>query len=260
MSQVHNYKKDLKIESPDIAIVFLRVLEYYSGILILTTNRVGEFDEAVKSRIHVSMYYKELDRASTLKIWRMNLDRLNRENKKPAPARKIEFDTEEIMEFARGHWRDGHRWNGRQIKNAFQTAIALAEWDASDSPNACPGDIAHLETKHFKDVAIASARFDQYLLKVREERSEQMQARELGIRRDDWNETGIQTASGVTFPKYKATRRRQDEDFESADEYGDRGYDSDARNKERDERDYRRQRSNRNEPRKISVANLYGDE
>ena len=30
--------------------VFLRVLEYYEGILILTSNRVGTFDEAFKSQ------------------------------------------------------------------------------------------------------------------------------------------------------------------------------------------------------------------
>lgn len=28
--------------------VFLRVLEYYDGILILTSNRVGTFDEAIR--------------------------------------------------------------------------------------------------------------------------------------------------------------------------------------------------------------------
>lgn len=31
--------------------VFLRVLEYYEGILILTSNRIGTFDEAFKSRV-----------------------------------------------------------------------------------------------------------------------------------------------------------------------------------------------------------------
>jgi SpoVK/Ycf46/Vps4 family AAA+-type ATPase len=36
--------------------VFLRVLEFYSGILFLTTNRVGTIDEAFKSRIHISLY------------------------------------------------------------------------------------------------------------------------------------------------------------------------------------------------------------
>ncbi|KAK6222191.1 hypothetical protein QIS74_04446 [Colletotrichum tabaci] len=35
--------------------VFLRALEYYDGILILTTNRVGTFDEAFKSRIQLAL-------------------------------------------------------------------------------------------------------------------------------------------------------------------------------------------------------------
>lgn len=37
--------------------VFLRVLEYYNGLLFLTTNRVGSIDQAFKSRIHLSLYY-----------------------------------------------------------------------------------------------------------------------------------------------------------------------------------------------------------
>ncbi|CEN62310.1 Putative AAA family ATPase [Aspergillus calidoustus] len=37
--------------------VFLRVLEYYSGILFLTTNRVGNMGEAFESRIHINLYY-----------------------------------------------------------------------------------------------------------------------------------------------------------------------------------------------------------
>lgn len=34
--------------------VLLRVLEYYEGILILTTNRMRTFDIAVQSRIRMS--------------------------------------------------------------------------------------------------------------------------------------------------------------------------------------------------------------
>lgn len=44
-------KADLKRNA--LVSVFLRVLEYYAGILFLTTNRVGTFDEAFKSRIHM---------------------------------------------------------------------------------------------------------------------------------------------------------------------------------------------------------------
>ena len=46
--------------------VFLRMLEYYSGILFLTTNRVGTMDEAFKSRIHISLYCKSTSKCSTL--------------------------------------------------------------------------------------------------------------------------------------------------------------------------------------------------
>lgn len=39
-----------------IVSVFLRMLEYYKGLLFLTTNRVGAFDEAFKSRVHISLF------------------------------------------------------------------------------------------------------------------------------------------------------------------------------------------------------------
>jgi len=41
-----------------IVSVFLRMLEYYTGFLFLTFNRVGTFDEAFKSRIRISLYYE----------------------------------------------------------------------------------------------------------------------------------------------------------------------------------------------------------
>lgn len=48
-------KQDMKRNA--LVSVFLRVLEYYNGLLFLTTNRVGTIDEAFKSRIHLSLYY-----------------------------------------------------------------------------------------------------------------------------------------------------------------------------------------------------------
>lgn len=74
--------------------VFLRVLEYYDGLLFLTTNRVGTLEyvlfpvilsvpiklywcstpdkadmlnsEAFRSRIHLSLYYPALDQQQTM--------------------------------------------------------------------------------------------------------------------------------------------------------------------------------------------------
>ncbi|KAI4178841.1 MAG: hypothetical protein LQ346_007337 [Caloplaca aetnensis] len=140
--------------------VFLRVLEFYSGILFLTTNKVGHFDEAFKSRIHVSLYYPALDKRSTLKIWKMNLERLSKSKK------ALHTEADEIYEYAKKHYKELYRkgkttWNGRQIKNAFQTAIALAEFDA----NKAQGKPV-LTLEHFKVVAQASEDFDDYLSRL----------------------------------------------------------------------------------------------
>ncbi|EEU35307.1 uncharacterized protein NECHADRAFT_78309 [Fusarium vanettenii 77-13-4] len=58
--------------------VFLRVLEYYTGILFLTTNRIGDFDEAFASRVQMSLYYPELDEEKTLKVSATCVRRLSR--------------------------------------------------------------------------------------------------------------------------------------------------------------------------------------
>ncbi|PNP44641.1 hypothetical protein THARTR1_11016 [Trichoderma harzianum] len=99
----------------------------------------------------------------------------------------VRFNRKEIEEYARKHWKStskGTRWNGRQIKNAFQTAIALADWDHVESTggNLHP-DGPLLKVEHFKKVAQASAHFDNYLIKVR--KTDEQRAREHDIRRDD---------------------------------------------------------------------------
>ena len=159
-------KTDLKRNA--IVSVFLRVLEYYSGILFLTTNRVGAFDQAFRSRIHMSLFYPRIEEDATIKIWEMNIDR----------AREIwgdrlsidESDREGILKFASKHYRELAKsettWNGRQIRNAFQTAIALAEWDAYQGQLKFKSTAPlkpRLEPVNFEKVAKASRHFDAYL-------------------------------------------------------------------------------------------------
>ena len=159
-------KTDLKRNA--IVSVFLRVLEYYSGILFLTTNRVGAFDQAFRSRIHMSLFYPRIEEDATIKIWEMNIDR----------AREIwgdnlsidEPDRKGILKFASKHYRELAQsettWNGRQIRNAFQTAIALAEWDAHQGQVKYKSPVPlkpRLEPEHFEKVAKASKHFDAYL-------------------------------------------------------------------------------------------------
>ena len=69
--------------------IVFRLLEYYDGILILTTNRVGTFDEAFKSRIHLALRYDRLNEKQRAGIWRNLLNMLKDRTRDLAEAVKI---------------------------------------------------------------------------------------------------------------------------------------------------------------------------
>ncbi|KAF3762779.1 hypothetical protein M406DRAFT_45563, partial [Cryphonectria parasitica EP155] len=113
--------------------VFLRMLEYYNGILFLTTNRPGVIDEAVKSRVHLSLLYDALNLDQTRAIFMQNIAQLQAiERKRAAALKEAEMDIfeKEILSFVEEQWSshtsDVGRWNGRQIRNAFSIAASLA--------------------------------------------------------------------------------------------------------------------------------------
>jgi hypothetical protein len=114
-----------------LLVVFLHQLEYYYGILFLTTNRVGVIDEAFKSRVHVSLAYPTIKAQETKEICERILNRIEKENETAAIKRK--FDSNALFEFASQHYETHKKtdtsWNGRQIGNAFQLAIALGHHD-----------------------------------------------------------------------------------------------------------------------------------
>ncbi|PGH00126.1 hypothetical protein AJ79_08309 [Helicocarpus griseus UAMH5409] len=96
--------------------IFLRLLEYFQGILFLTTNRVETFDDAFQSRIHVALRYGELTPKAKRTVWKMFLDKVRtKEGVEVAKFTEKDYDA-----LAR------HNLNGRQIKNSVRTAQALA--------------------------------------------------------------------------------------------------------------------------------------
>ncbi|KAJ5776265.1 uncharacterized protein N7511_001276 [Penicillium nucicola] len=150
------------IKRNSLVSVFLRVLEYFSGVIILTTNRVGEFDEAFRSRIHICLYYPKLEQDQTKEIWDMNIQRIKKSNL------EIDIDERKIKRYVDEHWkknakRPTRRWNGRQIKNAFQTAIALANWDFFEEGNTSGLERPRITVDHFRHVAKITAHFDDYI-------------------------------------------------------------------------------------------------
>ncbi|CAI7636579.1 unnamed protein product [Penicillium discolor] len=95
----------------ELVSIFLRMLEYYEGILFLTTNRTQNIDPAFESRIHLSLAYKELDAESRRQIWTQFLTRTS----------NVEaFTDEQLDQVAKS------QLNGRQIKNVIKTAGLLA--------------------------------------------------------------------------------------------------------------------------------------
>ncbi|KAI1083013.1 hypothetical protein F5B20DRAFT_577402 [Whalleya microplaca] len=160
-------KRDQKdIQRNGLVSVFLRILEYYSGILFLTTNRVGAIDDAFRSRLHLTLYYPKLTMKQTQKIFKMNFERIaeiNTQREKNGLAKFACKDTEKkkIMDWSKKRWTK-LRWNGRQIRNTFQTVLALSEFNARVRNSESP-DLA-VTKKHFNIVANASIQFDEYLL------------------------------------------------------------------------------------------------
>ncbi|RYP40755.1 hypothetical protein DL767_001473 [Monosporascus sp. MG133] len=101
-----------EIERNKLVSVFLRTLEYYKGILFITSNRVTSIDTAFKSRIHLSLNYPSLSRASQKQIWRSLVGR--------SLAKTGDFTNDDWDGFTE------HSMNGREIKNAVKLAHLLA--------------------------------------------------------------------------------------------------------------------------------------
>ncbi|MCJ1308633.1 hypothetical protein MMC25_002286 [Agyrium rufum] len=112
---------------------FLRSMEYYRGILFLTTNRVGHMDPAIMSRVHVVLKYNPLNDDQRKKIWKQFVEKLEKDRE------DIYIDDRAWQYITAESTMKRVVWNGREIRNAFQTAVALAEYDANAERSAADG-------------------------------------------------------------------------------------------------------------------------
>ncbi|CAE6483941.1 unnamed protein product [Rhizoctonia solani] len=109
--------------------VFLRVLEYHSGVLILTTNRIRAFDDAFLSRFSIALRYPELDQNSRRVLWAKFLTMAGASVEGQASkaiasdegiATPYSFSLDDIETLSI------RNLNGRVIKQSARTAQALA--------------------------------------------------------------------------------------------------------------------------------------
>jgi hypothetical protein len=144
--------------------IFLRCLEYYDGILILTSNRIGTFDEAFKSRIQLALHYENLNESQQRKIWRTSMKRLEQLD---LGEGKIDFDdiTDHINELG------SQKMNGGEIRNAIATGRQLAQLKGEAF---C--------YRHLKHVIRVSGKFETYLKGLRQGLSDDQIKKESGFR------------------------------------------------------------------------------
>ncbi|KAL9633651.1 MAG: hypothetical protein Q9164_004573 [Protoblastenia rupestris] len=165
LDEAEVYLEERSMESLDrnaLVSVFLRILEYYEGILILTSNRVGTFDEAFKSRIQLSLPYEKLGRNDRCRIWENFIQRLQK-----AEEAGVNFDN------INRHVHDlaNHDLNGRQIRNAITTARQLARYQEKE-----------LDFEHLQQVINITLKFEEYTTEMQGGRNDQEIKRDDGIR------------------------------------------------------------------------------
>ncbi|SCN90228.1 related to TOB3 (member of AAA-ATPase family) [Fusarium fujikuroi] len=157
------------LERNALVSVFLRVLEYYDGIMILTSNRVGIFDEAFKSRIQLSLRYNDLEKDQRRQIWLNFINRLEKlesqrisHANEPSPtnilstpqtAPRLGVDIKSMRD--RLDDLAEAPLNGREIRNMISTARQLAVFRKEK-----------LGYQHLESVMAEAKKFGEYIKRL----------------------------------------------------------------------------------------------
>jgi hypothetical protein len=149
------------IERNSLVSLFLRALEYYQGLIFLTTNRIGTFDEAIISRVHVILHFPDLTDDYRQRIWDTSFRKLQDERKDievDFTVRDYAYTSRDIIAL---------QWNGREIRNAFNTMIALARWDAKQKNRYTKEGKVQIRREHLQEVTKLSSGFKEYMKSLR---------------------------------------------------------------------------------------------
>jgi hypothetical protein len=123
--------------------VLLRNLEYFNGVLFLTTNRISTMDDAFQSRIQLAIHYKKLEDTTRDTVWRNLI-------KSKFTSYEEDLVTESIDDARKVALRASmadaqaeilasidvlahHDLNGRQIRNSLNVAEGLAFADSQET-------------------------------------------------------------------------------------------------------------------------------
>lgn len=113
------------LERNGIVAIFLRLLEYYRGVMFMTTNRVRAMDPAFQSRIHLKIRYPHLQESARRQIWTRFVGIAGQDSA---------LEPRQLEELARIDL------NGREIKNLVKTAQLLSSFEEA------PLSMEHIQT------------------------------------------------------------------------------------------------------------------
>lgn len=96
----------------ELVSIFLTKLEYYQGILFLTTNRISSIDHAFQSRVDLFLPYRDLTNEARRQVWENFIELSGRD--------KFDLTSECLEKLSKLNL------NGREIKNLIKSAQLLS--------------------------------------------------------------------------------------------------------------------------------------
>jgi hypothetical protein len=96
----------------ELVSIFLTKLEYYQGIIFLTTNRISSIDHAFQSRVDLFLPYRNLTSEARRQVWENFINHAGRD--------KFELNDDSLDELSK------LQLNGREIKNLIKSAQLLS--------------------------------------------------------------------------------------------------------------------------------------
>ncbi|WP_433706139.1 AAA family ATPase [Paraburkholderia sacchari] len=73
-ADVYIRRRDNDLEHNAIVAEFLRTLEYFNGLLFMTTNRIDDVDDAILSRCIATIHYETPPKADAVRLWKVLSD------------------------------------------------------------------------------------------------------------------------------------------------------------------------------------------
>lgn len=103
---VYLFRRENDLAQSAIVGVFLRLLDYFTGLIFFTTNRSSVLDSAILSRISLKIKYEKLNENTQLEIWKSKLI-----------DAQVSIDSLLLL--------PNLELNGRQIKNTIRVAKVI---------------------------------------------------------------------------------------------------------------------------------------